>query len=756
MFSIIKYYSYKFIFLLTLLCITSNSAYSHESTWNIVKDNENWDIFAYRPPTVKRRIALSLGRLQEALKHSEIKPETPLPITQIRGIIFDDSGDIIVLGIEESGDGVVNIVPDDIILAMRSMLISDEPPGMSIDPRLTKDGTDMGPVQDVVYFGGIKNTRPGLFAFYCDYWMKQLAAGKINVPLEKFSRYSDLVIDNQKILSVGKGNRFWFYPKESQFTISPDYEIMLLQKSGVEVLTEEQHFIFEKKLFKDLYSSKKIDPFAKKFTDQFTTRYGELSSVYPDLARLKNFFALCELFKWAEKRGIQLRLWKYLLYECNPVQVHTPSKADTVKVMLFSLGTRALFLVGGVQGEIRLPAKPIIDKSGKLVTLRKTIYISRPSSDAIYWEYSSEERLYANSPVIERRLKDIKEAGRNLRNGLIIDLFVCGENVTYGNIVDSSGRVKGIAPDATNELRHLIKSTVNTKAKLGEQFLKKWDSFYDTHLKSLNKPTYWNSPDDKLIKLKPVLIIKSNEVNYKYANLEKVPALADNFIVFIASKQREGKNVAKTTAEELTKKIKDIPRLSRENVVFAIRPPRSGVAEDMRKKWKETTVRLEQVVGIENVLFNPSKQDFTKMLNNQEKEIIVIELTHTEEGITLNGNEIYTSLDILKGGNLSHIKYLIAGNTCSLPQLEKGELAAAFRKKGVGIMNTSFGKVSMDTVLKRLRELIRVLENIDGYDLPTYYLPDIIDQLIDAPDPERERGTTNLGKLDYRQKHLVG
>ena len=69
-------------------------------------------------------------------------------------------------------------------------------------------------------------------------------------------------------------------------------------------------------------------------------------------------------------------------------------------------------------------------------------------------------------------------------------------------------------------------------------------------------------------------------------------------------------------------------------------------------------------------------------------------------------------------------------------------------------MNTSFREVSTQTALKRLGEIIRILNNVDEFDLPTYYLPDIIDQLIDIP--KKEKGTTNLGELDYRQKHLVG
>ncbi|MBW2660524.1 MAG: hypothetical protein JRD93_00715 [Deltaproteobacteria bacterium] len=67
-------------------------------------------------------------------------------------------------------------------------------------------------------------------------------------------------------------------------------------------------------------------------------------------------------------------------------------------------------------------------------------------------------------------------------------------------------------------------------------------------------------------------------------------------------------------------------------------------------------------------------------------------------------------------------------------------------------MNTSFREVSNEIALRRLKAIIRILKSIEHYDIPAYYLPDIIDQLIGI---SRE-GTTNLGELDYRKKYLVG
>lgn len=355
--------------------------------------------------------------------------------------------------------------------------------------------------------------------------------------------------------------------------------------------------------------------------------------------------------------------------------------------------------------------------------------------------------------LLKNRIADIGEAGKSLRNGLIIDLFTM-KNDTFLHIADNNGSVKSLDKNSAIEFRKLLKYTSNTKGKLGNSIIKRWEDFFEHNLSSYNKPELWKSHDDRDVKIKPTLIIKSNEVNYKYSNLEKVPVLKDNFLIFIASKKKEEQNLAETTATELVTKINQIPKLLKENVVFTIRPPKGNMTKDMQMEFEQAVIELERLVGEENVLFDPSKKDFNQIFNNQEKEIIVIELTHTDGGITLKDDEIYTSTDVLNCVDLSHIKYLMAGpGTCSLPKLEEGQFAAALREKGVGITNASYGEVNADIILKRLQELIHILEHVDEYDFPAFYIPDIIDQLIGID--RNEKGTTNLGEIDRRRRYFL-
>ena len=91
----------------------------------------------------------------------------------------------------------------------------------------------------------------------------------------------------------------------------------------------------------------------------------------------------------------------------------------------------------------------------------------------------------------------------------------------------------------------------------------------------------------------------------------------------------------------------------------------------------------------------------------------------------------YTSRDVQDVGDLSHIKYLLSGlGTCQLPRLEEGKFISSLRDKGAGIVNGSYREVPSDIALKRLRELINILRNIEDYNLYPYHLIDIIDQRL--------------------------
>ncbi len=177
------------------------------------------------------------------------------------------------------------------------------------------------------------------------------------------------------------------------------------------------------------------------------------------------------------------------------------------------------------------------------------------------------------------------------------------------------------------------------------------------------------------------------------------------------------------------------------------------MSKSEREKWHKEIHNLQKLIGKNNVLVDPSKEEFEDVLQNKGKDIIAIELTHTDRGILFKNDERYTSKDIKQSGDLSHIKYLISGiGTCNLPLLEDGIFAASLRGKGVGIINASYREVSSETALEKLRELINILRNIEKYDLYPYHIIDIIDQRLGISG----EGTTNLGKREQGRDYFWG
>ncbi|ODS33611.1 MAG: hypothetical protein SCARUB_01274 [Candidatus Scalindua rubra] len=273
---------------------------------------------------------------------------------------------------------------------------------------------------------------------------------------------------------------------------------------------------------------------------------------------------------------------------------------------------------GGVGIDISIKEENIMrDDTKILLELKRNVLHARPASNALNWDFYYDYRnplfilafeapMKASSSVaiLQKRRKDSIEASKNLENGLIVDLFVDSEDFLNVDIIHSKGEVQTLYPKAAKGLRKLLKDTANRKGPLNN-LDKKWEEFYKNYLTKLAIVRDLKTHKREIVNKKSLLIIKSNEVNYKYSNIEKVPVLAENFVVFIASKNTESKDALETTAKELIRKINNIPTLTKENVVFAIRLPE--VEKEIEKEWQVAIRELERLIGRNKVHFNPTE-----------------------------------------------------------------------------------------------------------------------------------------------------
>jgi hypothetical protein len=344
-----------------------------------------WETIGYRSPAVKRRVVLWLGRLQDALSSGRIGSMQALPMTRVTGAVFGDGGELILMGVEEEdGGATVPIVPDDIALALRCTILADAPPGVSIDPKIA--GGEMLDYQDVVYFGGVEDTRAGQLAFSCDYWMKSVAAGLITLPVRNFCSYADRLRNSLPEVprANGVGSRFWYYPKESAFLVSPDFTAMEFTGGGIDLLSERT---FLDRSRGQTSRPGEVDTYAAAFAREMSERYDDLGLVYNDLVRLRNFSALLETFRWLADQRFPLPGWQYLLYDYRPISTNTTLKAKTIRVPYAETPNASLVLEGGVQLQIHFPKRPSIDPTGRLERTFRFIQTAALETPEFFYGY---------------------------------------------------------------------------------------------------------------------------------------------------------------------------------------------------------------------------------------------------------------------------------------------------------------------------------------------------------------------------------
>ena len=331
------------------------------------------------------------------------------------------------------------------------------------------------------------------------------------------------------------------------------------------------------------------------------------------------------------------------------------------------------------------------------------------------------------------RRKDNVAAVGMLKRGAVLDLEVVGDGrENHLEMVGENREIVQVSPEAAGEFQRLLRLTARVKGKIGESLQRKWQAFYQEHLAGLATAEYRTQPDGRQIKLKPALIIRSNEIEKGFANLDRVRALSENFIVMIAARYRVGGRLHESTATELAQKVNNLPRLRSDNVLAVIRTP-EDLTRSQRQEWERAVSDLSTVAGRDRVVFDPSKSELEDALADKGSEVVVIEVTHTDQGIVLKDGYRYGSSDVTAGSDLSHVKGLITGmGTCDLPGVQNGEFINALLSKGTGLISFSSGSVSAETALHRLLRLIEFLRESEGeIGIPTQNLQDVIDQLED-------------------------
>lgn len=400
-----------------------------------------------KPERISKGRALSLKVLQEKAKDCMTTGSCPQDILQLYGIkrimgyvIDGKNRDIILIG--KIDDTAPALYLEDFVVALRNTWMKYAElkgntyyytnPGCSIDPdtgvlnelqqRSDQIFSNSEPKeiqrslsqwhkicrlpQQVRVLGIPYDSRFGKVMVDADYYMKRLVDGSVTLDINGFESLTDMTLNiiqqdiaNERPVSVPlmSLNRFWFYPGENSFL--EDKGVIYIKRSDVRLLNEEE-FLTKSG---EVAGTGRPDPLADKFAQGFSDKYAEIAKkepVYAELDGLFRFVALARIMKYRDassEAGLSL---DYLLdhypVKSTPVSRTLPGISSVKEVKHRSEtqeGYNVLYLwlpsCGGVSIDISVREGNIErDKSDALSEIRGTILDTRPSKDALFWDFT--------------------------------------------------------------------------------------------------------------------------------------------------------------------------------------------------------------------------------------------------------------------------------------------------------------------------------------------------------------------------------
>jgi tetratricopeptide (TPR) repeat protein len=336
-------------------------------------------------------------------------------ITRVAGAVYDKPGrDIVLVG--RVVDGLPECRLDDLVVALRSRLVLDEWPTVSIDP------TDKTPItrrQAVTFHGGLVGTALGEDFLDCDVILKNYSLGLLH-SVPEVQTYRDLAeermhrnvaefgqdlepftwlssTDATKVCEGLRGRpvtgestcqvQFWFFGREP-FHVKFSEDVFCIEELelivNVKVMTGHEETGFAGSRSTDLVEA------GKEFAEQFTGNLSRVAAAHPVLKRLKVFYDLVAISEGIRSTGSCADL-DYFLKQYPISTVAT--KGELEQVDLFGIaenpnGSRHFLCIsGGIRFETQL--KWLND--GDVTPLRQIVLETRPDPNALSWTLPLEE-----------------------------------------------------------------------------------------------------------------------------------------------------------------------------------------------------------------------------------------------------------------------------------------------------------------------------------------------------------------------------
>lgn len=215
-----------------------------------------------------------------------------------------------------------------------------------------------------------------------DYRMKRLAMNLEKSPVRGFGSYLDLIKNSRVAGDVNP--RWWMACNYEPMATSDDKLAWELRGPGVKVMTEDEFVTADG----SVSATGKTSAAAKRWADNMTDKYDELSAADPVFGELRNLMDMCVISALIEKErlcevaGCSLPL---LTSESSEVAIEKWNAAKTISPEVSFLRTRNSWIVtasGGVQIESwQVADRTDVDPNVSVVRKRAT-----PADKSLWWQ----------------------------------------------------------------------------------------------------------------------------------------------------------------------------------------------------------------------------------------------------------------------------------------------------------------------------------------------------------------------------------
>ena len=301
-------------------------------------------------------------------------------ICHMAGMVYDPTReDLILVGQVRQDGNAISL--DDFIVAMRSVLVHNEFPYVSID---RDEDTGQTGKQSVRFKGGIEHTQFGKDLLEADIVLKNLSLGM--VPSEVWGIESYLSLSAEELRREPDefedriGSRFWFYPKT--VSLAALRGVFAIRETVLGVETRIQYAVIKGKPAQDLSDIR--DRIGDSFSQEIEHNLEDLGVGYPAIARLETLLDLVAMSKGVTDLDSQPDLG-YWLSQYRVADVPTPKHFDLIRkrieVDCADKKTRELTLSGG----ITLSPTVLRLKAGDVEALRDVVLDARPNGNSLTW-----------------------------------------------------------------------------------------------------------------------------------------------------------------------------------------------------------------------------------------------------------------------------------------------------------------------------------------------------------------------------------